>query len=90
MKSYILSPVPQAVGREVLNALLPGQTDPWVIWASRGGALAYFNVMESEDVEGEWWVQADISGRHYNRDADVIALLEEVRKVTGGEIIYSP
>jgi len=43
-------------------------------------------LVEAGDTTGLHMVQADVSGRHYDRDADVIAVLEKLRESTGGEV----
>ncbi len=71
-----------------LQELLPGQQKPWLLRASDGDAIAYFNVISEK--EGSLWrgscVTADISGRHFNEDAAVIAVLRQLQSAIGGEI----
>jgi len=85
MKSYCLEDLgdPARVRGE-LSDLLPHQVDPWVLLASDDDALAYFNVITKE--AGVSHVQADISGRHYNRDEVVLAVLRELQKRLGGVV----
>ena len=34
-------------------------------------------------------IQVDVSGRHYDGDADVLSVMEKLRKELGGEITIS-
>jgi len=47
--------------------------------------MAYFELNEI-DVPGVLTISADISGRHYNYDAEILSLLERLRAALGGEI----
>ncbi len=67
-----------------LDELLPSQQHPWIITSDRGDAVAYFNIDQEDE---NTFVQADMSGRHFNRDADVIAVLRSLRDIVGGEIL---
>ncbi len=51
--------------------------------------MAYFNI-DDVDQPGVLTVSADISGRHYNCDAEVVSVLESLRARVGGEITYAP
>jgi hypothetical protein len=91
VKSYILSPISsENVAAETLALLLPGQRDPWLLKDSHGDAMAYFNVGASDTPRAVPAVSVDISGRHYNCDADVLAVLEKVKERVGGDITYAP
>ena len=50
--------------------------------------MAYFNICSDAepDVDGPFYVQADVSGRHYNEDQSVILLLRSLQLTTGGII----
>jgi len=48
--------------------------------------MAYFSPVESDSATGERTIVVDMSGRHYNRDTDVISVLQQVRQRIGGEI----
>jgi len=48
--------------------------------------MAYFNI-DDIDQTGVLTVSADISGRHYDCDAEVVSVLERLRDRVGGEII---
>lgn len=93
MKSYFLVGYdPQTDARAALSTVLPGQTDPWLIMHTSGDPVAYLNIGTSdgtfEDLEhGTCLISADISGRHYYADAEVIAVLDAVRQIIGGRII---
>jgi hypothetical protein len=87
MKSYFLSPIKsRSAAAAALSTTLPGATDPWLLKDSGGDVIAYFSLVEADDTTGMRTVQADVSGRHYNRDADVIAVLEKLRESAGGEV----
>jgi hypothetical protein len=74
MKSYILSPIrSHSAAVTVLSLALPGQTEPWLLKNADGDAIAYFSLVE--DTVESCAIQADVSGRYYNRDTDVIAIL---------------
>lgn len=86
VKTYCLSPIASRnTAAETLDALLPGQRDPWLLTDASGDAMAYFHF---DDVEqpGVLTVSADISGRHYGCDAEVVSVLERLRDRVGGEI----
>lgn len=48
--------------------------------------MAYFSLVEADSTTAERTIQVDVSGRHYDRDADVVAVLETLRQKIGGEI----
>ena len=86
VKTYCLSPIQSPnVAVTKLNALLPGQSKPWLLKDSSGDVMAYFD-LDDVDVPGVLTILADISGRHYNCDAEVVSLLERLRADLGGEI----
>ena len=86
MKTYSLSPIAsRSAAAETLDSLLPGQREPWLLNDSRGDAMAYFAIDDISQA-GVLTVSADISGRHYNCDADVVSVLERLRECVGGEI----
>jgi len=84
MKSYYLEGLgdPSLVRGE-LAKLLPGQIDPWLLLASDEDVLAYFNVIAEADGSH---IEADISGRHYNRDQAVLEVLRGLQKELGGVV----
>jgi hypothetical protein len=87
MKSYFLAPIEsRSAARAALSAALPGQTDPWLLKDDDGDVIAYFSLVEADDTTGLRTVTADVSGRHHDRDVDVIAVLQRLRETTGGEI----
>jgi hypothetical protein len=71
-----------------LERNLPGQQAPWLLKASDGDVIAYFNLVPKK--AGSQWgghcVTADVSGRHYNEDAAVLSILRHIQSVVGGEI----
>lgn len=81
MKSYFLNGTAGRVATQAaLDALLPIQRDPWVLFGAGNDAVAYLNVKPNGDD------QADISGRHCNQDVAIVALLEALRARVGGTI----
>ena len=70
----------------MLTALLPGQSEPWLLRDTSGDAMAYFHI-DDTDPPGFLSVAADVSGRHYDCDAEVVSVLERLRADIGGEII---
>ncbi|HEX5434866.1 MAG TPA: hypothetical protein VFY05_11560 [Candidatus Angelobacter sp.] len=89
MKTYALeniSSCEQAAAE--LRQRLPGEQAPWLLKASDGDVIAYFNVIPKR-VGSEWrgsCVTADISGRHFNEDAAVIAVLRHLQSLIGGDL----
>jgi hypothetical protein len=87
MKSYFLAPIEsRSSAFAALTAALPGQTEPWLLRGGDGDVIAYFSIAEADDATGSRTIQADISGRHFNRDAEVIVVLETLRETIGGKI----
>ncbi len=90
MKSYFLGSTAacHADLAAALTEALPGQIDPWLLRAgpSEADVVAYFSLVEVEAPPGRWEVQAEVSGRHYHRDTDVLAVLERLRVLVGGDI----
>jgi hypothetical protein len=88
MKSHLLTGLAsEAIAKEALRALLPGQEEPWLLCSSSGDAIAYFSVGAKLDGEPNVHIQADISGRHYNSDSAVLEVLERVRASIGGVVV---
>jgi hypothetical protein len=73
----------------MLATLLPGDSETWLLKDCSGDVMAYFNI-DDKETPGSFTISADISGRHYNCDADVISVLERLRAGVGGEITYAP
>jgi len=88
MKSLSLqrvSSIDEAV--QALRDTLPGQESPWLLRAEDGDAIAYFNVSPGElDVSGPAII-ADISGRRYDEDEAVLAVLRSIQAKVGGVIV---
>lgn len=81
MKSYFLIGISRpGEARHALSRLLPGQTDPWVLLNAPDDPIAYFNILSDREI------QVDVSGRHYNEDAAVLATLEQLKQKIGGAI----
>ncbi len=87
MKSYFLEHIKKVSSiKQSLNDLLPGQSEPWLI--KIGDDVAGYVNTEIFDVgEGGYTVTVDMSGRHYNRDKDVLLFLSDLQKRVGGIII---
>jgi hypothetical protein len=81
VKSYFLTGIsrPQEA-RHALSRLLPGQTDPWLLLSTPDDPIAYFNIASAREI------QVDVSGRHYNEDAAVLAILKQLKQEIGGTI----
>jgi hypothetical protein len=91
VKSYFLSAISsREAAIAALGSLLPGQHDPWLLKDTHGDAMAYFRVEPSESTPSTVTISVDISGRHHDRDADIVALLERLRENVGGNITYAP
>ncbi|NUS19154.1 MAG: hypothetical protein HOQ25_05110 [Mesorhizobium sp.] len=86
MKSYFLEELAdEQQARDVLSATLPAQSDPWIVPDGHGWTIAFFNIVTLED-DGGLAIMAEISGRHYEKDAEVIAVLRLLRAELGGVI----
>jgi hypothetical protein len=88
MKSLSLQRVISICGATAaLRETLPGQESPWLLRDQDGDVIAYFNVSPGElDVHGPAIV-ADISGRHYDEDPKVLAVLKSIQEKVGGVIV---
>ncbi len=88
MKSYFLAPIhSRDAATAALDAIMPrGSADTWLLKDSDDDAVAYISLAEVDTVTGELSIQADVSGRHYRQDADVVSILERLRATLGGEI----
>ena len=87
MKSYFLAPIASRdAAIAALTAALLGQSETWLLKDAAGDVMAYFYVAEPDATTADRMVVADISGRHYNCDADVVAVLQKLKAELGGEI----
>ena len=87
MKSYFLAPIASSSAAiAALSVVLPGQVGTWLLKDDDGDVIAYFSLIEADSTTGARTIQADVSGRHYDRDADVVSVLEALREKIGGEI----
>jgi hypothetical protein len=87
MKSYFLAPISsRSTAISALSAALPAEGETWLLKDNAGDVIAYFSLVERDDTNGFRTVVADISGRHYDCDAEVVAVLEKLRGSTGGEV----
>ncbi|TSD83036.1 hypothetical protein FFK22_039855 [Mycobacterium sp. KBS0706] len=70
--------------RKALSELLPGQTDPWILWCGEDDVLAFFdfNAFSEHPV----CICARVSGRHYGEDEPVLAVLRQLQQRIGGVI----
>ena len=73
--------------KAALSTALPGQSNPWLLLFAPNEPIAYFYVMENEPAVMLPAISADISGRHYDSDKLVIAVLEKIQGDIGGDII---
>jgi hypothetical protein len=87
MKSYFLGPL---VSREAaitaLSGFLPGENDTWLFKDTAGDVIAYFYLTDPDCMTPDWTLVADLSGRHYNKDSEVIAILQRLKTELGGEV----
>jgi hypothetical protein len=87
VKSYFLAPIAsRSVAVAALSSALPVEGETWLLKSGDGDVMAYFSLVETDSTTGARTIQADISGRHYDRDADVVSVLETLRQKIGGEI----
>jgi hypothetical protein len=87
MKSYFLEHIENVSSIEQsLNELLPGQSEPWLIKVGDDVA-GYVNTETFDEREGGHTVTVDMSGRHYNRDQEILYFLSELQKRVGGKVI---
>lgn len=85
MKSYFLEGLSDSnSARKELCIRLPNSAGPWLLPDSQGDVIAYFEIAESET--GGVAIQADMSGRHFNRDVEVIDVLRHLQRQLGGTI----
>ena len=85
MKSYFLEGlIDKQSARSELSKALPNQVDPWLLKSQGGDAIAYFSIANDED--GSLWIQADVSGRHFDQDSSVLKVLRELQLQLGGTI----
>ena len=69
--------------------MFPGESKPWLLKDAGGDVMAYFD-FDDVSAPGVLAISADISGRHYNCDSEVLSLLERLRVDLGGEINAAP
>ena len=85
MKSYFLEGlIDEQSVRCALSKVLPGQVDPWLLNSQAGDPIAYFYVATDEDAAP--CIQADVSGRHFDKDSSVLNVLNELQRQLGGTI----
>lgn len=87
MKSYFLAPInSRHEAIEALTVILPEQAGTWLLKDSAGDVIAYFSLVEHDETANVRTIQADISGRHFNEDSDVVSVLRQLQVRLGGEI----
>ena len=87
MKSYFLESIDlESRVVDALTKTLPGQADPWLLKNHDGDVIAYFYISNDEPGVRGPAIQADISGRHYNEDDQVLAVLQAIMVEIGGKI----
>jgi len=83
VKTYFLEGLPDAdEARRVLSARLPQWVEPWLLNDDAGDAIAYFQLGRDDD--GTIAIQADLSGRHWDRAEKVVNLLRDLQAILGG------
>jgi hypothetical protein len=89
VKSYLLAPIASRdAAITALSLILPQKNKTWLLKDASGDVMAYFYVAEPDGVlVRELTIAADISGRHYDRDADVVSVLQKLREELGGNIV---
>ena len=90
MKSFFLEAVQdRMVAEEALSAILPGQTNPWIITEegeTKPIAYASLLINPGEGLVGPIVLQFDLSGRHYRKIGLVLEVLTELQRKLGGWI----
>ncbi|GGE52898.1 hypothetical protein [Actibacterium pelagium] len=90
MKSFFLEGIAdELIARDALSKRLPTQSDPWVLLSeANDDAVAYFNLENGGDgvTDRPFFIQADLSGRYYERGSLVLSVLADLRAETGGTI----
>jgi len=87
MKSYFLTLIASRdAAIAALNAALPEANETWLLKDATSDVIAYFYLAEPECMTPDWTIVADLRGRHYDRDAEVISVLEKLKAQLGGMI----
>jgi hypothetical protein len=94
MKSYFLIGFESPdSAKAALSDIFPGQSGgTWVLFAKADDPMAYLYLGTNEYGEFEEFskdtnlLQADISGRHFNEDEKIIAVLAKLQGRIGGHI----
>lgn len=85
VKSHFLEGIlSAAVAEAALNDELPGQTQPWLLHAPDGDVMAYLRIETHLDGVANTHICAEVSGRHYDQDGLVVALLCRIQSCVGG------
>lgn len=87
VKSHFLEGILNvAVAEAALNEELPGQTQPWLLRAPDGDVMAYIRIETHLDGVANTHICAEVSGRHYDQDGIVVALLCRMQSRVGGAL----
>ena len=87
MKSYFLAPIASRdTAVAALSSVLPAEGETWLLKDSAGDVMAYFSLVEVDSDTSARTIQADVSGRHYDKDTEIVSVLEKLRQKIGGEI----
>ena len=91
MKTYALEPLSSRHEAELtLDSILPRENNTWLLKDTAGDVIAYCHIAESETYEAALAIYADVSGRHYYKDAEVTSVLQKISANTGGQIACYP
>jgi hypothetical protein len=88
LKSYCLESVSSRVAAiAALDATLPkSDTGTWLLKAKTGDVMAYFSFVDLDVSTRTPMIQADISGRHFLCDSEVLSILQILKVDLGGKI----
>jgi hypothetical protein len=88
VKSYFLAPIESRdAAITALKAVLPEENKTWLLKDTTGDVMAYFYLVEPDGgLIDDRAIVADISGRHYDCEADVMSVLQKLKEQLGGEI----
>jgi hypothetical protein len=88
VKSYFLAPIASRDDAvTALKAVLPEANQTWLLKDAAGDVMAYLYLAEPDGgTIDKRTIVADISGRHYNCDKDVISVLQKLKERLGGQI----
>jgi hypothetical protein len=65
LKSYFLAPIASRdAAIAALSVVLPEENKTWLLKDPAGDVMAYFYLSESDSMNDQWMIVADMSGRH--------------------------